>query len=122
MRWLCDENVPRLLVDELRSRNHEVLWIAEEARGASDVEVLALAERERRICLTFDKDFGEIAAHASPSLQCGVVLLRLIFQPTAEAAARLANIIGSRSDWAGHFSVVEPGRVRMRLMHERSRR
>jgi hypothetical protein len=28
--------------------------------------------------------------------------------------ARLANLIDARNDWAGHFSVVEPGRVRMR--------
>jgi predicted nuclease of predicted toxin-antitoxin system len=29
--------------------------------GSSDQEVLALAVREERILLTFDKDFGELA-------------------------------------------------------------
>jgi hypothetical protein len=27
---------------------------------------------------------------------------------------RLANIITGRDDWAGYFSVIEPGRIRMR--------
>ena len=29
---------------------------------------------------------------------------------------RLADLIAARYDWAGHFSVVEPGRVRMRVL------
>jgi hypothetical protein len=28
--------------------------------------------------------------------------------------AQLAALIMARSDWAGHFSVVEPARIRMR--------
>jgi len=27
---------------------------------------------------------------------------------------RLSNLLISRDDWAGHFSVIEPGRIRMR--------
>jgi hypothetical protein len=31
----------------------------------------------------------------------------------------LAGIITGRSDWPGHFSVIEPGRVRMRALPRR---
>ena len=31
-----------------------------------------------------------------------------------EAGRRLAALITAREDWAGNFSVIEPGRVRMR--------
>jgi predicted nuclease of predicted toxin-antitoxin system len=120
-RWLCDENVPRLLVDELRARHHDVAWIVEDRRGLSDVEVLSLAAGEQRICLTFDKDFGELVGSAPLPAECGVLLLRLPFTPTSTTASRIATILESRDDWAGHFSVVEPGRVRMRRLHERSR-
>lgn len=119
MRWLCDENIPRILVEELRQRGHDAAWIMERSPGVSDVEVLAVAVREHRLCLTFDKDFGELAANASVSVDCGVLLLRMPFQPTAVAAAQLTAVLESRSDWAGHFSVVEPGRIRMRPMHVR---
>ena len=77
MRWLCDENVPRLLVDALRQKGHDVVWIGELSPGIGDPDVLALALRERRICLTFDKDFGELAAIRTLPSGSGVVLLRM---------------------------------------------
>ena len=122
MRWLCDENVPRILVEELRRRGHDAAWIRETAPGVSDVEVIALAVNDHRICLTFDKDFGELAGSASIPADCGIVLLKMSFRPTLGAAAQLATILEGRPDWSGHFLVIEPGRVRMRPMHERSRR
>jgi hypothetical protein len=45
---------------------------------------------------------------------CGIVLFRLAAASSAEMARTVLAAIGSRSDWAGHFSVVEPGRIRMR--------
>jgi predicted nuclease of predicted toxin-antitoxin system len=122
MRWLCDENIPRILVEELRQRGHDAAWIREIAPGLSDTAVLALAVRDHRICLTFDKNFGELSGSASVPADCGVVLLRMPFRPTPGAAAQLAAILEARIDWPGHFSVIEPGRIRMRSMHERSRR
>lgn len=122
MRWLCDENVPRILVEALRQQGHDTAWIGERTPGIADTEVLSLVVNERRICLTFDKDFGELAANTSLPAECGIILLRVPFLPTAASTARLAAILDSRTDWPGHFSVVEPGRIRMRALHERSRR
>lgn len=114
MRWLCNENIPRPLVDVLRQRGHDVVWIRDTSPGIADVEVLAIAIGDRRICLTFDKDFGELAASAALPEECGVVLLRLPPPARTVAAMAVAAILDSRTDWMGHFSVVEPGRVRMR--------
>ena len=114
MRWLCDENVPRNLVDAFRQHGHDVLWIREDFPGMPDSEVLALAIREHRVCLTFDKDFGQLAASTSFPSDSGVVLLRLPPSNSRDRAQTIVAIADSRSDWAGHFSVVEPGRIRMR--------
>jgi predicted nuclease of predicted toxin-antitoxin system len=114
MRFLADENCPRAIVATLEATGHEILWVRLAAPGATDVEVLALAARESRILLTFDKDFGELTAHSALPPGCGVVLFR-VPAPSSDAAGRLlAARIAARDDWAGHFSVVEPGRVRMR--------
>jgi len=43
-----------------------------------------------------------------------VVLFRGLGTSPEETARFVAGAIASRSDWAGHFSVVERGRVRMR--------
>jgi predicted nuclease of predicted toxin-antitoxin system len=114
MRWLCDENVPRNLVDALRQHGHDVVWIREGSPGMPDAEVLALAIRERRVCLTFDKDFGQLAANTSFSSDSGIVLLRLPAPSSKDRVQSMVAIANSRADWGGHFSVVEPGRIRMR--------
>jgi hypothetical protein len=113
MRFLADENFPGDAVTALRGAGHDVVWVSTVASGASDVNVLAMAEDARRILLTFDKDFGERAGR--PAL-CGVLLFRLPLSPAISIGATLAARIAERDDWAGHFSVIEPGRVRMRAL------
>ena len=120
LRLLCNENVPRALVTALRALGHDTVWIGETSPGITDIAVLAWASREARICVTFDKDFGELAARRALPEGCGVVLLRLATYPPAEAAARTAALIDARRDWAGHFSVIEPGRTRMRRLESPS--
>jgi hypothetical protein len=88
-------------------------------RGISDVEIFRRAARENRIVLTFDKDFGELARAISLPDTCGIVLFRLPMPSSGEVGTRLANLLGDRSDWVGHFSVVEPDRVRMRPLSRR---
>ena len=84
------------------------------APGATDPDVLAWAAREERILLTFDKDFGDLAKASVLPPECGVVLLRLPMPKPGDVGQVLAELIAARDDWAGHFSVIEPARVRMR--------
>jgi predicted nuclease of predicted toxin-antitoxin system len=84
------------------------------APGTTDQHLLAWAAREERILLTFDKDFGELARGSELPRPCGVVLLRVPMPQPGDVGQRLADLIMARDDWAGYFSVIEPGRVRMR--------
>ena len=115
MEFLANENVPRDTVEALRAAGHDVAWIRMEAPGSTDEAILSRAARERRVLLTFDKDFGELAWRWGLPAACGVVLLRLPLPAPATGAA-IARILGGRQDWAGRFSVIEHGRVRMRLL------
>jgi predicted nuclease of predicted toxin-antitoxin system len=114
--FLANENFPLDAVEVLRRAGHDVAWVRTDAPGSTDPHVLARAVTERRILLTFDKDFGDLAFHAGLPAECGIVLFRLQAGTAAQLAAQTAAAIASRTDWAGHFSVVEPGRVRMRPM------
>ena len=114
MRFLPDENFPRIAIAALETAGHDVALVRTIVLGSTDPQVLAIAIRERRILLTFDKDFGELAARSPLPAGCGVVLLRLPVPNSEAASERLAAQIGARRDWDGHFSVVEPSRVRMR--------
>jgi predicted nuclease of predicted toxin-antitoxin system len=61
MRFLADENIPGDAVAELEAAGHDIISIRIAAPGSKDEDVLALAVRETRIILTFDKDFGELS-------------------------------------------------------------
>lgn len=115
LRLLCNENVPRITVETLRAQGHDVTWIRTDAPGIPDIEVLAKARSEERICVTFDKDFGELAAHSPMPAGCGVVLLRLSLH-LPDGAVRAAMLIDARRDWAGCFSVIDERRTRMRKL------
>ena len=114
MRFLADENFPGAGVAALKAAGHDVLWVRLTAPGAADTDVLAMAADQSRILLTFDKDFGELAARSELPAGCGVMLFRMPPPRSEPAGRRLALRIGARDDWAGQFSVIEPGRIRMR--------
>jgi hypothetical protein len=59
--------------------------------------------------LTFDKDFGELAFCFNLPVSCGIVLFRIPLLSVDYVTDIIIEVIESRSDWAGHFSVVEPG-------------
>ena len=114
MRFIADENFPGAAVTALEAAAHDVVWVRIAAPGATDPYVLAWAAREERILLTFDKDFGELATGSGLPRACGVILLRTPIPRSGDVGRRLADLITARDDWAGYFSVIEPGRVRMR--------
>jgi predicted nuclease of predicted toxin-antitoxin system len=60
----------------LRADGHDVVHIAETARGAKDTTILALAHSESRLVLTEDKDFGDLAVSRAIQVP-GIVLLRV---------------------------------------------
>ena len=116
MRFLADENFPGSAVVALKAEGNDVAWVRALAAGISDDAVMAWAIREQRILLTFDKDFGELARSAGLPAACGIVLFRMPMPKPDIIGSRLAQLLASRTDWAGHFSVIEPGRIRMRRL------
>ena len=116
MRFLANENFPGAAVAALAAAGHDIVWVRTAAPGASDPAVLAQAVSEQRILLTFDKDFGESASGSALPSVCGVVLFRIPVPKPGDVGQHLAELIAARHDWAGHFSVIQPGRVRMRRL------
>jgi predicted nuclease of predicted toxin-antitoxin system len=122
MRFLADENMPGPAVAALRASGHDVLWIRESTPGASDAVVLDLAQRDRRVLVTADTDFGELAFRSGLPAQCGVVLVRLDWaEPDGDNRA-VATALSSRDDWSGVFAVVERDRVRIRPLPPSARK
>lgn len=116
MQLLANENVPLDVVEVLRGEGHDVAWIRTDAPGSKDPEILQRAVTEQRVLLTFDKDFGDLAFQFGLPATCGIVLVRLQASSSKALALMVAAAIRSRGDWAGNFSVVELGRIRLRSL------
>lgn len=114
MKILADENCESEIVEGLRVRGHDVITIAELAPSLDDLNIFAMAQREGRLLLTSDHDFGVIAEHAKlrPPV---VVLMRLErVSPPKRAQITLRALDEIGEDAADRFIVVEPHQIRSR--------
>ncbi len=113
MNFLADESCAGPVIQALRQAGHDVVAIAEVARGAADEHVMERAVVELRVLLTEDHDFGELV-YARGHSSAGVILVKFhsrarqgkpasVVEAVAKLGARLAD----------SFTVVEPGRVRI---------
>lgn len=121
LRILANENVPGEAVEALRHEGYDVVWIRTYAPGSTDEAILAQAQTESRVLMTFDKDFGEMAFRRGLRASIGIILFRIETTSSVQATTLVLAAVKSRSDWAGHFSVVEKDRIRMTLLPEKRR-
>ena len=116
---LANENFPSLAVTAMRDAGHDVLWARSDMPGATDEEILQRAQYDKRVVITFDKDFGELAFRWGLPATCGVVLFRLKTQSPEHVRDRIVETFATRTDWTGHLFVVEEYRIRIRSLPER---
>lgn len=122
MRIIANENVTATVIEQLRADGHDVLAVKESMRGEDDEIILARAQVEQRLVVTHDKDFGELSFRFGLPASCGVVLLRLAGDDPESDNSRAIEVLQSRTDWSGHFSVITDDRVRMRPLPDTSTR
>lgn len=106
------------IVDWLRSRGHDAVHLREEGlHRAPDEAVFSKAVAEDRIILTFDLDFGDLAALA-PDRPARVILFRLADAGRAHVIDRLAAVLAATEDALARpvIVVVEERRHRIRYL------
>ncbi|MXV73993.1 hypothetical protein F4Z99_06925 [Candidatus Poribacteria bacterium] len=114
MNLLADESIGKSIVNELRQNGHNVLYIAEFAPSIDDEAVLYQANLNRALLLTEDKDFGELVFRQG-LVHMGVVLVRLSGLSLPAKATSISTVLANHEDeLLEAFSVISPGRVRIR--------
>jgi predicted nuclease of predicted toxin-antitoxin system len=117
MRWLANENYPRASIALLRQAGLDVLAISETAPSINDEDVLALANTEQRVILTFDRDYGELIFRRLLPCSSGVIYFRFIPMTPTEPAERLLQLLGIAGlQLEGLFTTAECQHVRQRPM------
>ena len=89
--------------------------ILEKERGLSDQEVVALANKEKRIIVTFDSDYGTLIYRERLEAPSGVVYLRFTPKFPEEAAEIILSAWQqSALNFEGVFTVITRTRIRQR--------
>lgn len=114
MNILADENISRLLVEQLRQEGHQVRYIVETARGSDDPTVLEIANQQGSLLVTDDKDFGELVFHRHLQTS-GVLLVRLATLSPIQETEVVVEVIRTYDEKLLHaFTVIMPRGVRFR--------
>ena len=114
MKFLVDENVGRSVVRYLRSCGYDVVSVQECCPGIQDLEVCAWANKEGRIIITNDKDFGKLIFQERLPNR-GVVLLRLQDEKGTNKVQVISKLlIGHRDRLLDHFVVAFETGVKIR--------
>ncbi len=116
-RFLANENFPAAVVTWLRGEGHDVVHVAVTHIGASDDELLRVAVNEKRILLTFDRDFGELVFHQKKPVSRGIVLFRLQEHRPHILLPFLRSFFASQPELDGFFTVASPGQFRQTPLH-----
>jgi predicted nuclease of predicted toxin-antitoxin system len=113
MNLLADESCAVPVIRALREASHDVVAIAEVAKGETDEQVLERALNEKRVLITEDRDFGELVFARGRS-SAGVILVRFHSRARRAKPATVVEAVtklGPRLRDA--FTVIEAGRVRI---------
>lgn len=114
MRWLIDECVDASLVVLLRETGHDAVDMSLVSPRSTDTEVMALAQREGRLLLTEDKDFGDLVFRQARPVP-GILLLRIDVARRLLKGPRLLAAIDRFGDALfGRYTVIEDARFRYR--------
>ena len=114
IRFLADESCDFTVVKALRASGYDVVSVAESFASASDLQVLKISVEEKRLLLTEDKNFGEwIFAHREE--MSGVLLIRFPANIRSDLGQAVSVLVAKHgSDLVKSFTVLEPGRARIR--------
>lgn len=118
MRFLADMGVDMRVVEWLRREGHDALHLREEGlHRAADDQIFAKGLAEDWIVLTFDLDFGDLAAFARDR-PGRVILFRLENARTPHVIDRLAAVLAVSSDVLQRpvIVIVEDARHRVRYL------
>jgi predicted nuclease of predicted toxin-antitoxin system len=120
VRFLLDMCMDVRVVKWLRDQGHDAIHLREEGlQRLPNGEIFAKAISENRIVLTFDLDFGEIAA-LSEGKKTSVIVFRLRNTRISHVIDRLSEVLSdsnSRGALAkGALVIVEESRHRVRYL------
>jgi predicted nuclease of predicted toxin-antitoxin system len=119
IRFLADVNVEKPVVDYLLKEGYDIKWIPDIEIEMSDEGLLQIANREKRILITNDKDFGELI-FLQKKLMPGIILIRAKGLRSREKVRLMKKLLmGYREKLLNHFVVLTKNKIRVILVGDK---
>lgn len=113
IKLLTDENIGFRVIYPLRELGLDIKSILEDERGAQDSKVLSIANKEKRILITTDKDFGELV-NAKQLAHAGILLLRLTDDSSKNKVKILQYVLTTYGEeLSDTFTVIKDNLIRI---------
>lgn len=118
IKFVADVNVEKPIIDYLSENGYDIRWIPDYNCEILDEEPLKLANKEKRILITNDKDFGEIV-FLQKKLSSGLILLRVKGQKAEDKVRLIKRLLHDYSDKIlNHFIVITKNKFRFINMED----
>ena len=116
LKLLVDESCGKKLFLFLGEKGFDVKYAGDIMQRAEDIDILEFAEKENRILITNDKDFGELIFRLGrPS--SGILFLRLKLNSPNNRQRYVSFVLDNLADRLPHnFVVVKESGVRIRKL------
>ncbi|NES21894.1 MAG: hypothetical protein F6K41_23965 [Symploca sp. SIO3E6] len=117
MKFLLDQDVYAVTTRFLVNAGHDLVLAAEMGLSqASDEEILRVAQEQKRLLITRDRDYGNLVFVRA--IGTGVIYLRILPSTVNAVHKELTRILHTYSEieLARAFVVVEPGGHRLRQL------
>ncbi|MBL8028388.1 MAG: DUF5615 family PIN-like protein [Fibrobacteres bacterium] len=116
MNFLVDECCGSKFAKALAQLGHNVEFAGDVCKGATDISVVQLAQKNNSIIITEDKDFGELLFRYGYVMP-GLILIRLDVDELALRLTLLKSLLNDKQhSIIGHFVILEKQRIRLRKM------
>ncbi len=115
MRFLADMGIAQSTVKWLKSQGYEAKHLREEGlQKLPDEDIYSKAKKEKSIILTFDLDFGEIAAAAGENLP-SIIIFRLQDARPANVNRLLEIVLNETSEDLEKGAIISVNEHRYRI-------
>ncbi|MBE0428158.1 MAG: DUF5615 family PIN-like protein [Nitrospirae bacterium] len=97
IKFVADVNVEKAIVDYLLEEGYDVKWIPDYNCEMLDEELLHLSNKEKKILITNDKDFGELI-FLQKKLSTGIILIRVKEQKGEDKVKLMRKLLQNYRD------------------------
>ena len=114
MKILLDTCVWGKALKLLQDAGHDVIWAGDWPEDPGDDAILAYAQKEQRILVTLDKDYGELAVvYGRP--HAGIIRLVNVSAKQQAPICLQVLVLHEKQLEKGAIVTAQPGKLRVRL-------